>query len=293
MDEDEKYAFDTGGYVVLRQLLTPEEVDRCNAAIDAMTDYDTCVGSESYSSHEWQRGSQNLFNRLAKPIAALRPGTNAAAVARALHTAVKEEASPPAVRATITVGQLRAALERFELDDGWKLPPAQVENLVGTGGQLAREGFEPVGGRPHRVSEPEDSDLLSVGCSNWRIGGQLEWPQPHCEPFRELLCHPRLQPVLDVVLGQGHRLDHGPYVAIMRDGCDGHDLHGGAHERFSMKGGGFAEGYQFHAGHFFTGLTVVEVKLHDHRQGDGGLCVVPGSVRSQPAQSSHHHVSTD
>ena len=28
--------------------------------------------------------------------------------------------------------------------------------------------------------------------------------------------------------GKGYRLDHGPYVAIMRDGCDGHNLHGGA-----------------------------------------------------------------
>ena len=26
------------------------------------------------------------------------------------------------------------------------------------------------------------------------------------------------------------------------------------------------------AGHFFTGLTVVEIKLHDHVAGDGGLC---------------------
>ena len=24
--------------------------------------------------------------------------------------------------------------------------------------------------------------------------------------------------------------------------------------------------------HFFTGLTVVEIKLHDHVAGDGGLC---------------------
>lgn len=29
---------------------------------------------------------------------------------------------------------------------------------------------------------------------------------------------------------------------------------------------------QFHAGQFRTGLTVVEIKLHDHCEGDGGLC---------------------
>ena len=75
MDEDEKYAFDTGGYVVLRQLLTPEEVATCNAAIDAMTDYSSLQGSESYSgSSPLMRGRENLYNRLAGPIAALHPG---------------------------------------------------------------------------------------------------------------------------------------------------------------------------------------------------------------------------
>ena len=40
----------------------------------------------------------------------------------------------------------------------------------------------------------------------------------------------------------------------------------------------------FHAGHFFTGLTVVEVMLADEGPGDGGLCLVPGShkVRRSP-----------
>ena len=40
-----------------------------------------------------------------------------------------------------------------------------------------------------------------VGGSTNEFRGMCEWPQPHCEPFRELLCHPRLQPVLDTVLG--------------------------------------------------------------------------------------------
>jgi hypothetical protein len=30
MDDDEKYAFDTGGYVVLRRLLSRAEVSACN-----------------------------------------------------------------------------------------------------------------------------------------------------------------------------------------------------------------------------------------------------------------------
>lgn len=62
----------------------------------------------------------------------------------------------------------------------------------------------------------------------------------------------------------------------MKKGSDGQMLHGVAHERFTS--GGLMEGYAFHAGHFFTGLTVVEVMLNDEGPGDGGLCVVPGMV---------------
>ena len=290
MDEDEKYAFDTGGYVVLRQLLTPNEVKACNQAISAMVpEFGDIRGSESYSgSSPLMRGRHHLFNRLAGKIATLRAGANAAEVARAMHAAAAEASE--LVGGAISVVELQAALARFKLDDGWKLQPAQVKSLLESAQLMAREElFEPAAGRPHRLSEPVQEGLLSVGCSNWRISGQLEWPQPHCLPFRELLCHPRLQPILDTVLGPGYRLDHGPYIAIMRDGCDGHNLHGGAHERFS--GSGFLEGYQFHAGHWATGLTVVEVKLHDHCQGDGGLCVVPGSVRVPTVQYPPLHAT--
>ena len=38
MTDDEKYLFDLTGYLVLRQVLTPEEVARCNEAIDCHAD---------------------------------------------------------------------------------------------------------------------------------------------------------------------------------------------------------------------------------------------------------------
>ena len=34
MNNDKKYLFDLMGYVIIENALTPEEVDRCNAAID-------------------------------------------------------------------------------------------------------------------------------------------------------------------------------------------------------------------------------------------------------------------
>jgi hypothetical protein len=206
-----RYAFDTGGYIVLRQLLTPEEVHECNEAIDAMTHYADLVGSESYSGGSpLMRGRVNLFNRLADPIMALLPSTGTvapSAATDAVHAAA--EAVPQAGRGKIALEDLRAVLQRFELN-GWKLNAEQIEALTETADNLSREGiWKPVAGKPHRLGEAADG-LVSVGCSNWRIGGQLSWPQPHCEPFRELLCHPRLQPVLNTILGPGYRLDHGP-----------------------------------------------------------------------------------
>jgi hypothetical protein len=41
-------------------------------------------------------------------------------------------------------------------------------------------------------------------------GNPLEWPQPWCEPVRECLCHAGVAPFLDLVIGEGWRLDHGP-----------------------------------------------------------------------------------
>ena len=38
MTDDEKYLFDLMGYLVLRQVLTPQEVARCNEAIDRHVD---------------------------------------------------------------------------------------------------------------------------------------------------------------------------------------------------------------------------------------------------------------
>ena len=48
MTNDEKYLFDLMGYIVIEDALTPEEVARCNAAIDhhidQMTDQRTLSG---------------------------------------------------------------------------------------------------------------------------------------------------------------------------------------------------------------------------------------------------------
>ena len=55
----------------------------------------------------------------------------------------------------------------------------------------------------------------------------LHLAHPWCEPFRQLLAHPRLVPYLHELIGTGFRLDHGPGLIAMEQGCEGHVLHGG------------------------------------------------------------------
>ena len=58
------------------------------------------------------------------------------------------------------------------------------------------------------------------------MSGMLGWPEPVAAPFRELLWHPKLVPVLQTVLGDGYRLDNGPLVMQNSPGGGGQRLHG-------------------------------------------------------------------
>ena len=107
------------------------------------------------------------------------------------------------------------------------------------------------------------------------LGGMLSWERPWCAPFRHFLVHPGIAPYLNVILGEGYRLDHGPGLIAMNEGCEGGTLHGGGVERTS-----FSEGYFFKADRIYTGLTVVELLLADEGPGDGGVAVVPGSHKA-------------
>lgn len=172
MTEDEKYLFDLTGYLVVKGALTPEEVARCNEAIDRHIDQ------------------------------------------------LKEREG----------------------------------SLAGASKALA--------GTSHRKA----------------LGGMLAWERPWCEPFRELLVHPGVVPCLEVILGKGYRLDHGPGLIAMEAGCEGCTLHGGGVERPD-----FSEAYFFKNGRIYCGLTVVEYLLADEGPGDGGVAVVPGSHKANLA----------
>ena len=118
-----------------------------------------------------------------------------------------------------------------------------------------------------------DSIALKGENSSTRLGADgnlLELPKPFCEPFREMLAHPKTTPHLNTILGEGWRLDHGPGLIAMDKGCSGGMLHGSFDNA----------PYFYREGRIFTGLCVVEYLLADEGPGDGGISVVPGSHKA-------------
>ena len=236
---------------MLRGLLADAEVAEMNAAVDAMTAGQDYSESVSYANGSpLMRGTRNIVRIVADALG-IPDSTH---FARAMEDAGYTPADELRESDVMSRDKLEQVLRNF-------LPPSRGSGLSDT------EVSKVLAALPSTAAV-EDGNAVRLGASRRDIGGLLSWPQPYCEPFRGLLCHPRLQPVLDTILGRGYRLDHGPSIIEMMDGCDGQILHGGAHERYTS--GGFMEGYAFHAGHFYTGLTVVEVMLADEKLGDGG-----------------------
>ena len=104
------------------------------------------------------------------------------------------------------------------------------------------------------------------------LGGALSWPDPHGRPFRDMLVNPKIVPYLHEILGTGFRLDHNLGIITMRKGAEGHLLHGSSGPSFDRH-----QYYIFKDGKMHNGLTVAAYQLTDVREGDGGLCLIPGS----------------
>ena len=105
--------------------------------------------------------------------------------------------------------------------------------------------------------------------------GMLTWQPPWCQPFRDLLAHPKLIPYLNTLMGRGWKLDHGVDVLNSTAGCEGLKLHGSGNMTFN--GSRF---YAYQNGTMRCGLIVCQYSLADVNSGDGGLCVIPGSHKA-------------
>jgi ectoine hydroxylase-related dioxygenase (phytanoyl-CoA dioxygenase family) len=104
------------------------------------------------------------------------------------------------------------------------------------------------------------------------LGGLLSWEKPWRDPFRKMIAHPKIVPYLNVIVGQGYRMDHNAGLITMREGAEGHTFHGSSGPGFDPH-----QYYIFKNGQMHNGLTVASWQFADVNEGDGGFCVIPGS----------------
>lgn len=105
--------------------------------------------------------------------------------------------------------------------------------------------------------------------------GMLSWEKPWCLPFRDLLAHPKNVPYLDTLLGRGWKMDHSPFMLTGGKGTEGLRIHGATSARFN--GSAY---YTFANGMMRCGMIVCQFQLANVVEGDGGLCVIPGSHKA-------------
>ena len=127
------------------------------------------------------------------------------------------------------------------------------------------------------------------------FNGMCEWPHPHCLPFRELIAHPKLFPILNTMYGPGARMDHMPTMftgdrhTAARKGLPPSEPGGGGGHGF---GGPFFNGeayYRYANDQMRCGTAVFQYQLTDVKSGDGGLGVVPGAP---PPPTTQRHNPT-
>lgn len=149
---------------------------------------------------------------------------------------------------------------------------------------------------PSFLSEGEVAALNASFEANWgkrgdchqtpaydEFGGMLTWEQPYCQPFRDLLAHPKLVKYLNTMMGRGWRLDHQPFMIT---GTAETKISKGMAEDAPGGGGGHGFSGPFFNGECYyrcangvmrTGMLVCQYQLTDVNEGDGGLGLIPGS----------------
>ncbi len=117
-----------------------------------------------------------------------------------------------------------------------------------------------------------------VGKKRGMFTGMLSWPKPWCNPFRDIVVHPKLLPYLNTIHGRGWRLDHQPFILTADKGTEGLRLHGPGMVNFDG-----SQYYIYTNGQMRCGMVVFQFQLADVNEGDGGLAVIPGSHKANLA----------
>jgi hypothetical protein len=149
------------------------------------------------------------------------------------------------------------------------LTPEEVDGLnAAVDANLDRKGED-------GNSSTGDSKTLVGTHKRGMFAGMLSWDKPHCQPFREIIVHKKAIPYLDAIHGRGWRLDHSPFILTSDYGSEGLILHGASNHHFFG-----AAYYVYTNGRMRCGMVVLQFQLADVEEGDGGLCVIPGSHKA-------------
>src|SRR5258708_8860675 len=107
------------------------------------------------------------------------------------------------------------------------------------------------------------------------FSGMLTWTKPWCNPYREIIAHPKVIPYLNTIHGRGWRLDHEPFILTADKDSEGLMLHGSTDHQFDG-----SQYYTYRNGEIRCGMVVFQYQLADVNEGDGGLCVIRGSHKA-------------
>lgn len=241
MNDSEKFVFDTAGYIVLEGVLSSEEVDEINAAIDHHIPLLNATPSAPMGGRTLGMiGDRNVHTLIAEFINEQR-GLSLTAVD--IMDQLQKAGFPGAAR-SVQFGQALSEDERLAIVAEMRASRSD-EVFLAALSAMAPDGSPFTDTEKSTIVDMLDTwrvekGLVQMGTTRTDMHGMLSWEQPYCDPFRKLLVHPNVKPYLEEICGKGYRMDHMPHVSIARKGADGQNLHGGAAQRYGQ--GGFLEG---------------------------------------------------
>jgi ectoine hydroxylase-related dioxygenase (phytanoyl-CoA dioxygenase family) len=123
-----------------------------------------------------------------------------------------------------------------------------------------------------RQQNPELHGTGRLGLRDYNV---LQFEKPYCDPFRNMLAHPKIVSHLKVMCGDGFRLDHGPQFIGGVNGTAGGTQHGSGDPHKPWVG------YHHQNGNMYVGGVTVTWNLTDADPGVGGFGCVAGSHKSK------------
>lgn len=135
------------------------------------------------------------------------------------------------------------------------------------------------GSSPDR-SEPglsQGAEALVGKYGRGHFGGCLDWPEPWCQPFRDLMVQPAVLRYMISLIGVDLRWEGLAGLTNVKD-SEGHLLHGGGFSHAPDLEQGFFHRVEF--GKIRNGLVAIMFLLSDVNPGDGGFSCIPGSHKT-------------